>query len=287
MSSPSFGRGRNMRTRVTPRTVLVFCMLLCASLVLAQPTPSTLTVNDVVSMLDAKLPEGVVLARVKSNGKPFNLSTDDLVRLKNAGATEKIMVQMLDPKAGDPTPSPAPPAKAGVSTSSGEVLPFTEVGVFFKKGGEWMDMLPEVVNWKTGGVLKNIASAGVVKKDVNGNLPGQHSRNSVTSPLDFMIYAPEGVAITEYQLIRLRANSDKDYREFRTITGGVMNTKSGAMRDMVPFEGKKAGTRLYSIVLPNTLGAGEYGFIYLGASGGAGGMSSLSMGKMYTFHLLE
>ncbi len=150
-----------------------------------------------------------------------------------------------------------------------------------------MEMLPEIVNWKTGGVLKNIASAGVVKKDVNGHLPGEHSRNSVTSPLEFMIYMPEGVAITEYQLIRLRAQPAKDYREFRTITGGVFNTKSGAMRDMVPFEGKKTGNRLYSVVLPNTLGAGEYGFIYLGATGGAGGMSSLSMGKMYTFRLLE
>jgi hypothetical protein len=106
-------------------------------------------------------------------------------------------------------------------------------------------------------------------------------------PLEFMIYAPEGVAITEYQLIRLRATPGKGYREFRTITGGVFNAKSGAMRDMVPFEGKKVATRLYQVVLPGTLGAGEYGFIYLGASGGSGGMSSLAMGKMYTFRLLE
>jgi hypothetical protein len=79
-------------------------------------------------------------------------------------------------------------------------------------------------------------------------LHGPHSRNSVNSPLEFIISMPEGIAITEYQLIRLRPN--KDYREFRTMTGGVFNQKSGAMRDMVPFEGKKLSARMYSVVRP-------------------------------------
>jgi hypothetical protein len=141
------------------------------------------------------------------------------------------------------------------------------------------------VNWRTGGVLKSVASAGIVKKDVNGLLNGPHSRNSVNSPLEFIISMPEGVAITEYQLIRLRPN--KDYREFRTITGGVFNQKGGAMRDLVPFEGKKLSGRIYSVVLPNTLGAADYGFIHMGATGGSGALTSLSMGKMYTFRLIE
>ena len=71
-------------------------------------------------------------------------------------------------------------------------------------------MLPEVVNWKTGGSLKSLASAGIVKKDVNGNIAGPESRNSVKTPLEFLIVCAEGVSITEYQLIRLRPN--KDYR---------------------------------------------------------------------------
>ena len=34
------------------------------------------------------------------------------------------------------------------------ILP-TEVGVYVKKDGKWKDVEPEVVNIKTGGVLKN------------------------------------------------------------------------------------------------------------------------------------
>jgi hypothetical protein len=46
-------------------------------------------------------------------------------------------------------------------------------------------------------------------------------RNKVNTPLEFCIYAPEGVAITEYQLLRLR--DQKEYRELRTVTGGVLH----------------------------------------------------------------
>ena len=142
-------------------------------------------------------------------------------------------------------------------------------------------MLPEVVNWKTGGVLKSVASAGIVKGDVNGHIPGAHSRNSAVSPVEALIYAPEGIAITEYQLIHLHEQPGS--REFRTVTGGVMHVSGGATRDVIPFEGKKVANRTYRVLLPS-LGAGEYGFLPPGAVTSA---SSASIGKMYTFRLIE
>jgi len=139
-----------------------------------------------------------------------------------------------------------------------------------------------VVNFKTGGVLKSIASAGVVKGDVNGNIDGAHSKNSFASPLEVLIVVPEGTAVTEYQFLRLHEN--KDYREFRTVTGGVMHVKGGATRDIVPFESKKEAPRKFSIMLPATLGAGEYGFLQPGASStGTNG----AVGKIYSFRLIE
>jgi len=275
-----------------------------------------LTVDSIVSMVQAGLSEDLIVTRIRKEDKAFDLSPEDMIKLKKSGVSDAILQVMLDPKTEikrpDPTPPPSPPteasqpaaglapaepAKKAPETGSppavaadpgalaGGVKPFTEVGVYYKKAGEWMEMLPEIVNWKTGGVLKNIGSVGIVKKDINGHIPGLHSRNSVALPAEFMIYTAEGVAITEYQLLRLRAKND--YREFRTITGGVFNQKSGAMRDMVPFEGKKVGNRLFSVILPSNLGAGEYGFNWLGAAGAAGGLTSLSMGKMYTFRVVE
>jgi hypothetical protein len=172
------------------------------------------------------------------------------------------------------------PAAAAVSGDP-DIPQGIGVGVYYKKGATWEELLPEIVNWKTGGVLKRVATAGIVKGDVNGNIQGAHSRNSLRTPVEILIYAHEGVAITEYQLIRLR--EDRNYREFRTVTGGVMHQSGGTTRDLVPFEGKKVANRIYKVLLPN-LGAGEYGFLPPEAvtlSKGA------SIGKMHTFRLME
>jgi hypothetical protein len=143
-------------------------------------------------------------------------------------------------------------------------------------------VLPEVVNWKTGGVIKSMASAGIVKGDVNGHVQGAHSRNSITSPIEILIYASEGSAITEYQLVHLHEQSNA--REFRTITGGIMHVSGGAQRDLLPFEGKKIANRTYRVIL-TSMGAGEYAFLPPGAFTSSTGAASL--GKMYSFRILE
>jgi hypothetical protein len=79
----------------------------------------------------------------------------------------------------------------------------------------------------------------------------------------------------------LRGHNDS--REFRTVTGGVMHVSGGATRDVIPFEGKKIANRMYKVLLPN-LGAGEYGFLPPGAVTSS---NSASIGKMYTFRLIE
>ena len=154
--------------------------------------------------------------------------------------------------------------------------------MYFKKQGAWAEDLPEVVNWKTGGAFKNFATGGLVKGDVNGHINGAHSKNAVNTPLEFLVYAPEGVSITEYQLLRLRDAGDS--REFRTVTGGVMHESGGATRDLVPFESKKLAPRTFSIILPN-LGKGDYGFLPPGAV--ASSHASASLGKIYSFQVIE
>jgi hypothetical protein len=63
------------------------------------------------------------------------------------------------------------------------------------------------------------------------------------------------------------------------MTGGVLHQSGGAMRDLVPFEGKKIAPHVFTVMFPGNLGAGEYGFLPPGASQGGG--------KMYTFRVIE
>lgn len=58
----------------------------------------------------------------------------------------------------------AAPAAAAPATAAAPAGMPNELGVYFRKGGSWTEVLPEVVNWKTGGTIKSLASAGVVKR---------------------------------------------------------------------------------------------------------------------------
>jgi hypothetical protein len=242
-----------------------------------------LTNDSVVKLLKAGLGENLVVNMIQSQPGNYTLTPDALVKLKQDGVSDKVLGAMISHGSGAAGPVAASPAVAGPAAGSvdADIPQGIDIGVYFKKGGMWEEMLPEVVNWKTGGVMKHVASAGVVKGDVNGHLQGAHSKNSATSPVEVLIYAPEGVAITEYQLLQLR--DAKGDREFRTVTGGVFHESGGATRDVLPFEGKKVANRMYKVLLPK-LGAGEYGFLPPGAITSS---SSASLGKMYSFRLIE
>ncbi len=256
--------------------------ILLAALLSAQ---SALNNDAIIKLVKAGLGDDLIVGMINQQPGAYQTGADEMIALKKAGASDKIISAIVLKGTGSAAaPAASPAANNAPAASAAPAGMPNELGVYFKKGGAWTEVLPEVVNWKTGGVMKSIASAGVVKKDVNGNVNGTSSRNSVKTPLEFLIIAPEGVAITEYQLIRLRLN--KDYREFRTVTGGVFNQRSGAMRDMVPFEGKKIAPRMFSVNLPDNLGAGQYGILPPGAVGSSGNTMS-QIGKLYTFHLLE
>jgi hypothetical protein len=259
--------------RLVLYAILVF-MCFSSTLAYAQ---EVLTNDSIIKLVGAGLSEELIVGMVNSQPGIYKLGTDDILSLKKQGVSDKTIAAML--KKNESATSGKP---VGVGPELSTTGYPTEIGIYIRKEKEWIEIQPEVINWKTGGIFKSIATAGIVKGDVNGNIEGKQSRNRVNTPLEFLIYAPEGVAITEYQLLKLREN--KQYREFRTVTGGVLHTKGGATRDLVSFEGKKVASRTFLVTLSG-ISTGEYGFLPPGAFASAS--SSSSLGKMYTFSLLE
>jgi|SRR6266850_900734 len=158
--------------------------------------------------------------------------------------------------------------------------PVGEIGVYFQRDGKWIDLPPEVINWKSGGILKEIGTAFIVKGDLNGRIRGGSSRTHLNQPTELLVYATEGTAITEYQLLKLRTHSNS--REFRTVTGGVLHVSGGSERDLLEFEGKHIAQRSWTISLEN-LKPGEYGLMPPGVSESRS--ASAQLGKIYTFSI--
>ena len=269
-------------------------LLAMGLMVLLAAAQSVLTNDAVVKMVKAGLGEDIVISTIKSQPGQYTTAADDLIALKKAGVPDKIISAMID-KGSAPSGNPlvnaaAAPAPAGATpaaptaVAAGPTPPpvVSEVGVYYNKAGAWAELQPEIVNSKTGGVLKTIGTAGIVKGDINGHVNGLHSRNQLHTPIEILVYTQEGVAITEYQLLHLR--EQKDSREFRTATGGVFHASGGATRDLMQFESKKVAPRTYLITL-TSIGSGEYGL--LPPVGGDGTGQSGRIGKIYSFRVIE
>jgi hypothetical protein len=75
-----------------------------------------LTVDGVVAMLQAGISSDLVITKIQQSGQTFNLSTDDMIRLKKAGASDAVMKTMMtstpSPSVG---PSPMPAASAAAA----------------------------------------------------------------------------------------------------------------------------------------------------------------------------
>src|SRR5437867_11753643 len=69
---------------------------------------SAMTVADVLNMLQVKLGEDLIVTQIRKNGKPFSLLTDDIVRLKTAGASDNVIRVMLNPMAEASSPTSVP-----------------------------------------------------------------------------------------------------------------------------------------------------------------------------------
>ncbi len=105
----------------------------------------------------------------------FDLSVAALMKLKDAGVTQTVIQAMLAKATnGSKTFLTESSAPSAATVLPAPVSPniLEEVGVFVSKQGKLIAMEPEIVNWRTGGVLKTMATAGLDKGHVNGYIAG-------------------------------------------------------------------------------------------------------------------
>ncbi len=251
-------------------------ILLLCPLVIAQ---QALNNDAVVKLIKAGLSDDLIVSTINASPGKYDTSADGLIALKTAGASDKV-ISAIVMKASGAMPAAAAP---GAASASGLPAGIDEVGVYYKdKSGNWTTLMPEIVNFKTGGVLKSVFTEGIVKGDINGHVEGPHAKVAATFPVVLAVYVPEGTAITEYQLLRFRGNDTS--REFRSMTGGVFHSSGGAKRDTLDFQSQKIATRVYQITLDSSLGKGEYGLLPPGSYSSS---NMASGGKIYSVSILE
>lgn len=257
--------------------LLALLLVIGSSLLFAQ---QSLDNAAVIKLIKAGLSPDLIVSTIQASPGKYDTSADGLIALKEAGASDKVISAMVM-KASGVTPA----AVTAPAAASNNGLPpgIDEVGVYYmNKNGKWTELMPEIVNFKTGGVLKSVFSQGIVKGDINGHVDGPHAKVSATFPVKLAVYLPEGTEITEYQLLRLRTNDTS--REFRSMTGGVFHSSGGAKRDTIKFQPTKLAPRVFQITMDSDLGKGEYGLLPPGSYTSS---NMASGGKIYSLSVIE
>lgn len=264
----------------------------------------------IVKLHNAGLTDDTILHLINAEPGKYAAGVSDIIALKQAGISEKIIKALaskanpapaLPAKAASgpasipagttpaatnvpvalpaPTPQQAAPALAAAQGGGSGSAP-QESAVYYAREHKWVPLDVETVTWKVGaGKFKAFASAGIVKREVNGVLGGAGSKTPLKAP-QFLLYALQNVAVTQYYFVHLRPHGDA--REFLAVRQDDFEFRG--TRDTVPFESKEVESHWYLITLP-PMEPGEYGIVPPEVA--AADHTAEDSGKMYTFHLIK
>jgi len=233
--------------------------------------PALMNNDSVLKMHSAGLSDDLILQTISAQPGRYETDPDSLIELKKAGLSDEVLTAMSNKARRPLTNVPVTPV---------DVSPVNEIGVYYKDGhGHWTQMDSEAVHIKSGGFIKSTVTHGIIKEDRNGVVSGRESKLLLPRPIEFLIYTPEGVTASEYEIVRFRLNS-KD-REFRVLTGGVFHSTGGAQRDDVEFKPEKIAPRTWTFTLGRDTPGAEYGILPPGTGNVTNG------GKIYTFAISE
>lgn len=240
--------------------------------------PHALTNDTILRMSKAGLDDAVILQTIQTQPAAYNTAPEDLIALKQAGVSQRVIAAMQARSAGlalhtDTEPVNVAPVAAGVD----------DVGVYYHdKDGQWVPLKVERVQFKSGGWLKSTATHGIIKQDENGHVNGPKSTLILPTGVELLIYAPPGTQPEEYDLLRFTEHSDN--REFRVKTGGVFHSETGAQRNEIEFHPTHLAHDMYTFTIPRDIEKGEYGVLPPGSSNVPG---IANAGKIFTFSIRE
>jgi hypothetical protein len=96
----------------------IFLLFVVVVLVPAAAWAQPMTVDEVIKLIDNDVSENVIIANIEETDSYFNLSTEDLIELSKAGASDELVRYMLLRKPGGaPPPTPGTGGEGGINVT--------------------------------------------------------------------------------------------------------------------------------------------------------------------------
>jgi hypothetical protein len=242
-----------------------------------------MSVDDVIKLSKAGLSDDLIIQQIKKKGQRFDLSTDQLLQLKAAHVSERVIQVMIDPTK-DTALSPAEKAGAAAPEHAGENnRPFptttegkraptnsqaqlgvpSDPGMYVATANGCTKILGQIVTFKrTGSRLVSGVTVGIKTAKENVQLLGPHSQ-TVTDGKPVFYFIPakqEGDAgVNSGDLVLIRLEEKKERRQFEVGAQGLWRASSGiSITHQLQLLSSEEKQGVYKITPAVTLAKGEY-----------------------------
>ena len=237
-----------------------------------------MTNDEVISLTKAGLAGSVIIGKIRISKSTFDMSTDALIRLKQAGVGDDVVGAMLEAKsgraAGAGTSGAAPISAAG---DPNDPMSKKNYGIYLyedRDGVRKMTQLKPNVSAqnRTGGLFTSSLTYGIGKVKIKTNLPGRNADLQLreTAPTFYFyldvtsggLNTSSGVPSDPKEFTLVRFNQRSDNREVTIGKSNAFGAKGGLSDEyVVQVKAEDLGNGIFKITPAGALQKGEYGFM--------------------------
>jgi hypothetical protein len=246
----------------------------------ALTAPQEILTNDlVIKLVKAGLSEGVIIEKIQATPSKFELGTDGLIALKQAGVPDRVieaMVRKSRPPGMGAVPSgstPGPSVEATTPQAVGPMVPALGFGLFGLFSPQPVQVKDTVIYVRDGKPIELDFVRGRVKQSGFIVYTSKMVLHDARAQLRITEERPTfyvGANPTEVFLVRFKSDpEDND----RTLTVGKAQfwgywtevKQYIDTDDTIPIDFEKLPSGYYRVIPKRTLPKGEYGFLREGA----------------------
>jgi hypothetical protein len=270
----------------------VLALALCAAppAAIGQEGGEVLTNDKVIMMTKAGLSASLIVNKIRSSKTNFNVSTEELIRLKQARVPDEIINAMVEGSTRSATAVSQMGAGDVARTDPNDPQSAHEAGIYlFQEEGGQKQMLqlePSIsTQSKSGGWFKSAMTYGIAKIKSKAVLANANARLQINRPRPVFyfyfevknsglsnsgnVYASASTSPNEFVLVMM--DEKKNNRELTVGQFNAFGAQSGTLdKYSRPFDYEKIAPGVYKVTPRVDLADGEYGFFYGGSTPIAG-----------------
>ncbi len=271
---------------VFPPILLLLALFLAAPPAHSQAGSEVLTNDSVISMAKAGITTNVIVTKIRTSKSRFNLTTNELIRLKESGINEEILMAMQGYSESSEPPTAENRGRSVASNDQNDPMTPHDIGVYLyteKSGEKKLTELESnaVTGGRTAGMAGTKLTYGIWMSKEKVKIPGSSANLIVKDPqpvfyfylnpkdrtMTTIKYFP--ASVNQFQMVKFDVKGKS--REVAVGKSNSYYSKTGIPDDnLVEFSYEKVGDGIFKVTPKQVLKSGEYGFYLLGTGNSVG-----------------